>query len=115
MLDSKKEATKIFHLSSYNVVIAYDTNWCFNSNVMTENYMPAILDPYIAKHGLSRLNFFLDQMPCYKTPQVETALKARPIHHLHFPKLGTNMVQPADVAWMHLIKLRYCEKWQHWF
>ena len=24
------------------------------------------------------------------------------------------MVQPADVAWMHLFELRHFEKWQHW-
>ena len=76
--------------------------------------MPAILDPYIVNHGLRKLNFILDQAPCHTTAQVQGSMRNRPIDHLFIPKRGTNMVQPADVGWMHIFKLKYFEKWQHW-
>ena len=48
------------------------------------------------------------------TAQVQAAFQQRPIKHKYVTKRGTNMLQPADVAWMHVFKLGYFNKWQQW-
>ena len=74
----------------------------------------SILDPYIAHKSLRQLNFLLDQAPCHKTSAVQVAMQQRPMKSLYIVKRGTNLLQPADVAWMRIFKLQYYEKWQHW-
>ena len=97
-----------------NIVIVYGTKGNFNSQVMVENFMPAILDPYIVRKRLNKLYLLLDQAPCHLTAQVQAAFQQRPIKHKYVTKRGTNMLQPADVAWMHVFKLGYFNKWQQW-
>ena len=43
--------------------IVYGTKGNFNSQVMVENYMPAILDPYIVSKRFNKPYFLLDQAP----------------------------------------------------
>ena len=97
-----------------NIVIVYSTKGNFNSQVMVENFMPAILNPYIVRKRLHKLYLLLDQAPCHLTAQVQAAFQQRPIKHKYVTKRGTNMLQPADVAWMRVFKLGYFNKWQQW-
>ena len=76
--------------------------------------MPAILDPYIVRKRLNKLYLLLDQAPCHLTAQVQAAFQQRPIKHKYVAKRGTNMLEPADVAWMRVFKLGYFNKWQQW-
>ena len=64
---------------SPNIVIVYGSIGNFNSQVMMENYMPTILDPFIVSKRIHKLNFLLDQTQCHLTGQVQAALKQRHI------------------------------------
>ena len=69
VLIPRKEPLKDF-VCPASIVIIYGTKGNFNSQVMVENNMPAILDPYIISKRLHKLYFLLDQAPCHLTASV---------------------------------------------
>ena len=93
-----------------NVQVIYGTNGCFNEAVVSQHYIPLLVD-YKVEHNLPNLDFIFDQAPCHMTRQVTNTFQAASIKVQPVPKCMTPMFQPADVAWMRPLKVAYFKKW----
>ena len=64
--------------------------------------------------NIPNISLIIDQAPCHLTNKVNIALVSRNIKAQLIPIRLTNLLQPADVAWMHPLKKLYHQKWNNW-
>ena len=81
---------------------------------MPDSYLTRVVEPYMHEKNLSQLTLLIGQAPCNKISKVNSALLARNIKSAFIPKRVTNLLQPADVAWMRPLKNLYHKKWNDW-
>ena len=93
--------------------IIYGTKGTFNETVISESYIPLLVD-YKDERQLRRLNFLFDQAPCHTTQRVRTNFVNASVDTKSVPKRMTSFLQPADVCWMKPLKAAYFNKWNQW-
>jgi len=96
-----------------NVQVVYGTNGCFNEIVVSQHYIPLLVEYKNNKH-YSALNMIYDQAPCHQTQRVQTNFVNASIRVKRCPKRMTPLFQPADVCWMSPVKSGYFKRWNHW-
>ena len=96
-----------------NVRVIYGTKSTFNETVISESYIPLLVD-YKDERQLRRLNFLFDQGPCHTTQRVRTNFVNASVDTKSVPKRMTSFLQPADVCWMKPLKAAYFNKWNQW-
>ena len=93
--------------------VVYGTNGCFNEIVVSQHYIPLLVEYKNDKH-YSGLNMIYDQAPCHQTQRVQTNFVNASIRVKRCPKRMTPLFQPADVCWMSPVKSGYFKRWNHW-
>ena len=98
-----------------NVEVIYGTSGTFNSMILIEHFVK-ILDAQVAAFSNNDQSFHLliDSAPCHTTEAFKQSLETRGIKLHYVPPRLTNILQPADVAWMKSLKQSYRDLWDNW-
>ncbi len=97
-----------------NVVIIYASNGTFNESVISSGFAQKSLHSSILLNDIKDPVLVWDQAPCHKTSKVNQSLVNINAKQLFVPARLTNLLQPADVCWMRVLKHKYHQKWQTW-
>ena len=98
-----------------NVVVVNGTNRTFNQDVICDSFIKRSLKPYILANDIEQAGLLIDQAPCHLTSKVKNTLKNNRASTVYVPKRFTNLLQPADVAWMKALKSAYHRLWTDWY
>ena len=97
-----------------NVVILYDTNSNFNSDVISNSFIKRVLKPHMTKNDQSKALLVLDSAPCHLKKDLADEFRKQEIKTLFVPPRMTNLLQPADVSWFRSLKSQLSKKWTEW-
>ena len=97
-----------------NVVVVYGTVGNFNESVIVDSLVKRLLVPFKLTENLDKIHLIMDHAPCHTTKVVQNSCLANNIEITYVPKRLTNMLQPADVAWMRSLKRAFYNLWDDW-
>lgn len=94
--------------------MVYGTSGNFNDGIIVDSIIKRLLVPYKLSESLDQIHFVMDHAPCHSTSLVRNSCISNNIEITYIPKRLTNMLQPADVAWMRPLKIAFHRLWNDW-
>ena len=92
----------------------YGTSGNFNFDVIKDHFLNRVLKPFKQGQGFHRVELLWDHATCHTTKEVKDAMALENVRLTYVPRRLTNLLQPADIAWMRVLKCAFHRKWSDW-
>jgi len=98
-----------------NIIIVYDNEGVFNTNILVDHFISRILKPHFLKWQITKSLVILDHDRNHITHIFKNTMESLGAELVFIPPNLTSLLQPSDVSWFKVLKDEYKKEWNNWF